>query len=77
VRVGAVMGLAAALPLGGCQGWQSALDAHAAEAAEIKHLFFLFLAVAVAGWTTVLQMRDATALPPPWEYLSCTLCSTG
>jgi hypothetical protein len=62
VRVGAVIGWAAALPLGGCRGWQSALDAHAAKAAEVKCLFFLFLAVSVAVWTPVLLVLAATLL---------------
>jgi cytochrome c oxidase subunit II len=62
VRFGAVMGLVAALPLGGCQGWQSALDTHAAESTEIKHLFFVFLGVAVAVWTAVMVMLVAALL---------------
>lgn len=46
--------LLAVWPLGGCAGWQSALDPHADSSEEIRHIFLLFLAVAAVVWLSVM-----------------------
>jgi cytochrome c oxidase subunit II len=52
-RVGPFV-LFAALPLGGCQGWQSALDAHGPSARSLANMFWIF--VAILGTVWVLTM---------------------
>ena len=73
MRVRESIAVTVAWPLAGCGGWQSALDAHGSAAAEIKHLFFVFLAVAAAVWITVLcvllaaLIRGRQPRPDPLE----------
>jgi len=73
VRVRESIAVTVAWPLAGCGGWQSALDAHGSAAADIKHLFFVFLAVAAAVWITVLcvllaaLIRGRQPRPDPLE----------
>jgi cytochrome c oxidase subunit 2 len=42
--------LVLALPLAGCQGWQSALDAHGPAARTLAALFWIFTAVLATVW---------------------------
>ncbi|PVE23602.1 cytochrome c oxidase subunit II [Microvirga sp. KLBC 81] len=43
-----------ALPLGGCQGWQSALDAHGPAASSLARMFWIFVAVLVTVWALTM-----------------------
>lgn len=45
-----------ALPLTGCDGWQSALDAHGSSAIELKQLIILIVAVCSVVWMLVMVM---------------------
>lgn len=60
-----------ALPLTGCGGWQSALDAHGASAIELKQLIILIVAVCSVVWMLVMVAligalwRNRPALRPP------------
>jgi cytochrome c oxidase subunit 2 len=47
-------GLAPLLMLGGCTGWQSALDVHGASAISIKDLILLIVVVCSVVWTMVM-----------------------
>jgi cytochrome c oxidase subunit 2 len=47
-------GLAPLLMLGGCTGWQSALDVHGASAISIKDLILLIVVVCLVVWTMVM-----------------------
>jgi cytochrome c oxidase subunit 2 len=47
-------GLAQLLMLGGCTGWQSALDVHGASAISIKDLILLIVVVCSVVWTMVM-----------------------
>jgi cytochrome c oxidase subunit 2 len=47
-------GLALLLMLGGCTGWQSALDVHGASAISIKDLILLIVVVCSVVWTMVM-----------------------
>jgi cytochrome c oxidase subunit 2 len=42
------------LPLGGCQGWQSALDAHGPAARTLADMFWIFLAVLGTVWVLTM-----------------------
>jgi len=65
--------------LGGCSGWQSALDAQGSQSEAIRHIFFVFLAIAAVVWIAVamvlvigLRRRTRAAagpldLHPPFE----------
>jgi cytochrome c oxidase subunit II len=46
--------LFAALPLGGCQGWQSALDAHGPSARSLADMFWIFVAVLATVWALTM-----------------------
>src|SRR5215217_4257116 len=46
--------LFAALPLGGCQGWQSALDAHGPSARSLADMFWIFVAVLATVWVLTM-----------------------
>lgn len=60
-----------ALPLAGCDGWQSALDAHGASAIELKQLIIVIVAVCSVVWMLVMVAligalwRNRPALRPP------------
>lgn len=60
-----------ALPLTGCDGWQSALDAHGSSAIELKQLIILIVAVCSVVWMVVMVAligalwRNRPALRPP------------
>jgi cytochrome c oxidase subunit 2 len=45
--------LAAAAPLAGCSGWQSALNAHGPHAQQIANLFWIFVVVCALIWLAV------------------------
>jgi cytochrome c oxidase subunit 2 len=47
-------GLAPLLMLGGCKGWQSALDVHGASAINIKQLILLIVVVCSVVWAMVM-----------------------
>lgn len=49
-----VFGLTPLLTLGGCTGWQSALDVHGASAINIKQLILLIVIVCSVVWTMVM-----------------------
>jgi cytochrome c oxidase subunit 2 len=49
-----VVGLAPLLMLGGCTGWQSALDVHGASAVSIKDLILQIVVVCSIVWTMVM-----------------------
>jgi cytochrome c oxidase subunit II len=46
--------LLTALPLGGCQGWQSALDTHGPAASSLARMFWIFVAVLVTVWVLTM-----------------------
>ncbi len=48
------LALLAALLLAGCSGWQSALDPHSSEAAQLAGLFWFFTAVCALIWIAVV-----------------------
>jgi cytochrome c oxidase subunit 2 len=49
-----IFGFASLLTLGGCTGWQSALDVHGASAMNIKELILLIVVVCSVVWTMVI-----------------------
>jgi cytochrome c oxidase subunit 2 len=51
---GIALALAAAPTLGGCAGWQSALDVHGAAAINLKQLILLIVVVCSIVWTLVM-----------------------
>jgi cytochrome c oxidase cbb3-type subunit 3 len=56
-----------ALPLAGCQGWQSALDAHGPAARTLADMFWIFTAVLGTVWVLTmgaLLWRFASAASP-------------
>ncbi|WP_262272797.1 cytochrome c oxidase subunit II [Microvirga yunnanensis] len=52
-RIGPFLVLAL-LPLGGCQGWQSALDAHGPAAGALARMFWIFVAVLATVWVLTM-----------------------
>ena len=42
------------LPLGGCQGWQSVLDAQGPAASSIARMFWIFVAVLAMVWVLTM-----------------------
>ena len=46
--------LIALLPLGGCSGWQSALDVHSAEAERLAQLIWFIVGVCALIWVAVV-----------------------
>ena len=51
---GLASGLAAPLMLGGCAGWQSALDVHGAAAINLKQLILLIVVICAIVWALVM-----------------------
>jgi cytochrome c oxidase subunit 2 len=56
--------------LTGCQGWQSALDAHGPEARTLEHLFWTFVVVLGAVWiaTMIALLMSLRRRRPPGEH---------
>jgi cytochrome c oxidase subunit II len=54
VSKGVLLALASSLMLGGCTGWQSALDVHGASAINLKQLIILIVVVCSVVWTLVM-----------------------
>jgi cytochrome c oxidase subunit 2 len=54
VRTGVLLALASSLMLGGCTGWQSALDVHGASAINLKRLIILIVVVCSVVWALVM-----------------------
>ena len=52
-RLGPIL-LFSTLPLGGCQGWQSALDAHGPAAGALARMFWTFVAVLATVWVLTM-----------------------
>jgi cytochrome c oxidase subunit 2 len=50
-----LLALASSLMLGGCTGWQSALDVHGASAINLKRLIFLIVVVCSVVWALVMS----------------------
>jgi cytochrome c oxidase subunit 2 len=55
VRTGVLLALASSLMLGGCTGWQSALDVHGASAINLKRLIVLIVVVCSVVWALVMS----------------------
>jgi cytochrome c oxidase subunit 2 len=51
-----LLALASSLMLGGCTGWQSALDVHGASAINLKRLIFLIVVVCSVVWALVMSV---------------------
>jgi cytochrome c oxidase subunit II len=49
-----VLPIALSSAVGGCSGWQSALDPRGSQSDAIRHIFYVFLAVAAVVWIAVM-----------------------
>jgi cytochrome c oxidase subunit II len=54
VPIGVLLAVASPLTLGGCSGWQSALDVHGASAINLKQLIILIVVVCSVVWALVV-----------------------
>src|SRR3954471_13880385 len=69
---------AASLALGGCNGWQSALDVHGPAAVHLRQLIIGIVAVCCVVWALVMialilalgRRRAAAPRPPPADPLT-------
>lgn len=52
-RIGPFLSFAV-LPLGGCRGWQSALDAHGPSARALADMFWIFVSVLATVWVLTM-----------------------
>jgi cytochrome c oxidase subunit 2 len=61
-RPATIAALTVPLVLGGCGGWQSALDPHGPQAADLAWLFWSFMTILAAAWLiTMLALAWAVA----------------